>query len=62
MNPHGQVAGYLGSTDQFDDALAKFSVAYADQVEQDYKAFQTAIRSGRLSVETEKAADLEFLI
>jgi uncharacterized protein (DUF2252 family) len=56
------IAGYLGSSDQFDDALAKYSVAYADQVEQDYKAFQTAIRSGRLSVETEKAADLEFLI
>jgi uncharacterized protein (DUF2252 family) len=56
------IAGYLGSTERFDDALAKYSVTYADQVEQDYKAFQTAIRSGRLSVETEKAADLEFLI
>jgi len=56
------IAGYLGSTERFDDALAKYSVTYADQVEQDYKAFQTAIRTGRLSVETEKAADLEFLI
>jgi len=56
------IAGYLGSTERFDNALAKYSVAYADQVEQDYKAFQTAIRTGRLSVETEKAADLQFLI
>jgi len=56
------MAGYLGSSDQFDDALEQYSAAYADQVEQDYKAFQRAIRSGRLSVETEKAADLEFLI
>jgi len=56
------IAGYLGSSGQFDDALAKYSAAYADQVEQDYKAFQRAIRSGRLSIDTEKAADLEFLI
>ncbi len=56
------IAGYLGSSGQFDDALAKYSATYADQVEQDYKEFQTAIRSGRLSIEAEKAADLEFLI
>jgi len=56
------IAGYLGSCERFDNALAKYSAAYADQVEQDYKAFQTAIRSGRLSIDTEKAADLEFLI
>src|SRR5271157_484240 len=56
------IAGYLGSSERFDDALEKYSVAYADQAEQDYKTFQTAVRSGRLSVDPEKAADLEFLI
>jgi uncharacterized protein (DUF2252 family) len=56
------IAGYLGSSDQFDEALGQYSAAYADQVEQDYKSFQTAIRSGRLPTEAEKAADFEFLI
>jgi uncharacterized protein (DUF2252 family) len=56
------IAGYLGSSERFDDALAKYSEAYADQAEQDYKTFQTAVRSGRLSIEPAKAADLEFLI
>ena len=40
------IAGYLGSTDQFDDALAQYSDAYADQAERDYETFQAAIRSG----------------
>ena len=40
------IAGYLGSTDQFDDALAQYSEAYADQAEPDYETFQSAIRSG----------------
>jgi uncharacterized protein (DUF2252 family) len=56
------IAGYLGSSECFDDALAKYSEAYADQTEQDYKTFQTAVRSGRLSTEPAKDMDLEFLI
>jgi uncharacterized protein (DUF2252 family) len=56
------IAGYLGSSEQFDDALAKYSEAYADQAERDFKTFQTAIRSGRLSTEPAKSAGLEFLL
>ncbi len=56
------IAGYLGSTDQFDDALAQYSDAYADQAETDYETFQTAIRSGRLSTEPAKGVGLEFLL
>jgi len=56
------IAGYLGSGEQFDDALAKYSVAYADQAERDFKTFQAAIRSGRLSIEPAKDTGLEFLI
>jgi len=56
------IAGYLGSSETFDDALAQYSVAYADQAERDFKTFQTAIRSGRLSIEPAKASGLEFLI
>ena len=53
---------YLGSTDHFDDALAQYSRAYADQAERDYEAFQSAIRSGRLSTEPAKGTGLEFLL
>jgi uncharacterized protein (DUF2252 family) len=56
------IAGYLGSTDQFDTGLAKYAEEYADQAERDFEAFQKAIRSGRLSTEPEKNAGLEFLI
>ncbi|HTF65427.1 MAG TPA: DUF2252 domain-containing protein [Edaphobacter sp.] len=56
------ISGYLGSTDQFDSALAQYSEAYADQAERDYETFQKAIRSGRLSTESEKRAGLEFLL
>jgi uncharacterized protein (DUF2252 family) len=56
------IAGYLGAGEQFDEALAQYSAAYADQAERDFKTFQTAIRSGRLSIEPAKDAGLEFLI
>lgn len=56
------IAGYLGSSDQFDAALAQYSDAYADQAERDYEAFRAAIRSGRLSTEPAKDAGLEFLL
>ncbi len=56
------IAGYLGSSDQFDDALVRYAQAYADQAERDFEAFQGAIRSGRLSTEPEKGAGLAFLL
>ena len=56
------IAGYLGATDQFDDALARYSEAYADQAERDYGNFRAGIRSGRLSTDVEKDAGLEFLL
>jgi len=56
------IAGYLGSNDQFDDALAQYSKAYADQAESDFETFHKAIRSGRLSTEPAKDAGLEFLM
>ena len=42
------IAGYLGTNDRWDRALAKFAVAYADQTTQDYEKFKKAIRSGRI--------------
>jgi hypothetical protein len=55
------IAGYLGSTDRFDDVLAQYSAAYADQAELDFATFKAAIRSGRLSTDVKKGAGLEFV-
>ena len=32
------IAGYLGKSDQFDEAMGKFALAYADQAERDHSA------------------------
>jgi uncharacterized protein (DUF2252 family) len=47
-----QIAGYLGKGDAFDDALADFSQAYADQTELDHEALVKAVKSGRIAAET----------
>jgi uncharacterized protein (DUF2252 family) len=40
--------GYMGKSEAFEDALADFSLAYADQNESDHAALLDAIRSGRV--------------
>jgi uncharacterized protein (DUF2252 family) len=45
------IAAYLGKTDEFDNAIAAFSEAYADQNERDYQALVAACDSGRLTAE-----------
>jgi uncharacterized protein (DUF2252 family) len=47
------IAGYLGKSEPFDDAVAKFALAYADQTEQDHDALRKASRDGRLEVVVE---------
>jgi uncharacterized protein (DUF2252 family) len=42
------IAAYLGGSDVFENAIADFSAAYADQNERDFQAFTAAIASGRL--------------
>ncbi len=42
------LAGYLGTSAVFDEALAAFAVGYADQNERDYEAFLGAVRAGQL--------------
>jgi hypothetical protein len=49
------IAGYLGSSDKFDEAIADFSIAYADQSERDHKILTKAVRGGRLEVVREQA-------
>lgn len=47
-----QISGYLGSGDAFDEALRHFARVYADQTEQDHAALASAVRAGRIQVET----------
>jgi thiamine monophosphate kinase len=45
------IAGYLGNSDTFDRAMARFAEAYADQNEKDYAALKTAVETGRVGAE-----------
>jgi uncharacterized protein (DUF2252 family) len=47
------IAGYLGSSDAFDDALTDFAERYAGQNERDFEAFVEEVRSGRLEADTD---------
>src|SRR5215510_1734265 len=49
----GLIAGYLGKSEAFDEALADFAVAYADQNERDWEALRKAVRDGRIKVQAE---------
>ena len=42
------LTGYLGTSSAFEDALADFSEAYADQNERDHAALVAAVRAGRI--------------
>ncbi len=46
------IAAYLGGGEAFDQAIAAFSDAYADQNERDYAALQAAVASGRITART----------
>ena len=43
------IAGYMGASGIFDDAIAEFAVEYADQVHKDHRAFVRAIHQGRIT-------------
>jgi uncharacterized protein (DUF2252 family) len=45
------IASYLGGSDVFDRAIARFAVAYADQNERDYQDLTDAVKSGRITAE-----------
>ena len=44
------IAGYLGKSDKFDEAIAAFGVAYADQSESDHDVLVKAAQAGKLDV------------
>ena len=49
-----KISGYLGKGDAFDEAIADFSSAYADQSERDHEVLTKAVRAGRLEVFVEQ--------
>jgi uncharacterized protein (DUF2252 family) len=52
QSPGGSVVlGYLGRSERFDRAVARWAVAYADTSERDFAALDAAVRSGRLPAE-----------
>ena len=46
------IASYLGTGATFDRAIVKFSKAYAEQNERDYKRLQQAVKAGEVEAET----------
>jgi hypothetical protein len=49
------ISGYLGKSDVFDEAVAAFSVAYADQNEKDHALLKRAIQDGKIEALVEEA-------
>jgi uncharacterized protein (DUF2252 family) len=49
-----KISGYLGKSDAFDQAVADFSIAYADQSERDHETLMRAVREGKLEVYVER--------
>lgn len=48
-----RIAGYMGSSSAFDMAIGEFAMAYARQIEQDWRAFAEAIKSGAIEARAE---------
>lgn len=52
-NAEQKISGYLGNTDNFDEAMGSFAVTYADQTERDHAALKAAVRAGKIEVQLE---------
>ncbi len=44
------LSGYIGKSDEFEDAIARFAAAYADQTVLDHTAIAAAARDGKIKV------------
>ncbi|MBA2945342.1 DUF2252 domain-containing protein [Streptomyces sp. PSKA28] len=45
------IAGYCGKTEELDEAIAHFAMAYADRTEADHAGLVAAVREGRVAAE-----------
>jgi uncharacterized protein (DUF2252 family) len=48
------ISGYLGNSDDFDQAIGEFALAYADQNERDYAALVEAVKAGKIEALVEQ--------
>ena len=46
------IGGYIGKSDALSEAIADFSVTYADQAEVDYQALVQAVKEGKVEAQT----------
>lgn len=46
------ISGYIGKNNALAEAIADFSVTYADQAEADYQALVEAVKEGRVEAQT----------
>jgi len=44
------ITGYVGNSEELDDAMVRFAFAYADQTEKDHAALVAAAKNGRIKV------------
>jgi hypothetical protein len=42
------ISGYLGSSEDFEQAVADFALAYAEQNERDYRRLRRAVSDARI--------------
>jgi len=49
------LSGYMGRSAAFDEAIAAFSMGYADQNEKDHSALERAIQKGKVKAVFEEA-------
>ncbi len=47
------IAGYMGSSQTFDDVISEFATEYADQAQHDYRTFLKAVRTGDIEATIE---------
>ena len=50
------ISGYLGEGSGFDEAVAAWAIAYAEQNRRDFSRFGEAIASGEISADKETSA------
>ena len=54
------ISGYCGDDDEFDEAMADWAEAYADQTEKDHETLVKAIRAGKIEASTIKTGSKEI--
>ncbi len=48
------ISGYLGKSDDFDNAIGEFALAYADQNEKDHAVLVAAVKAGQIDALVEE--------